>query len=123
MKLKYSCYSFLSAGWLFELAERTHVPYTDNGTGGPSQKSKYISALYFTCSSLTSVGFGNVSPNTNLEKIFSIIAMLVGGTYCVLAVFFVTELCVLEDGNWLGRLLRSEISSSRDSLLMIHNDK
>ena len=40
---------------------------------------KYITALYFTCSSLTSVGFGNVSANTNLEKVFSIITMLIGG--------------------------------------------
>ena len=34
--------------------------------------------MYFTFSSLTSVGFGNVSPNTNAEKIFSVIVMLVG---------------------------------------------
>jgi len=46
----------------------------------PFTGSAYISALYFTCTSLTSVGFGNVSPNTNAEKIFSIIAMLIGGT-------------------------------------------
>ncbi|KAM3174954.1 hypothetical protein ACTXT7_009491 [Hymenolepis weldensis] len=32
-------------------------------------------------SSLTSVGFGNVSPNTVNEKIFSIVSMLVG-VYC-----------------------------------------
>jgi len=43
----------------------------------------YISALYFTCTSLTSVGFGNVSPNTNAEKVFSIIAMLIGGQRCI----------------------------------------
>ena len=29
--------------------------------GGPNLRSKYITALYFTFSSLTSVGFGNVS--------------------------------------------------------------
>lgn len=46
--------------------------------GGPSLKSKYITALYFTFSSLTSVGFGNISPNTNSEKIFSICVMLIG---------------------------------------------
>jgi hypothetical protein len=39
----------------------------------------YIAALYFTCSSLTTVGFGNVSGNTRLERIFCIFAMLVGG--------------------------------------------
>ncbi|KAM7539957.1 hypothetical protein Aperf_G00000041813 [Anoplocephala perfoliata] len=47
-------------------------------TGGPNRSSIYISSLYFTMSSLTSVGFGNVSPNTVNEKIFSIVSMLVG---------------------------------------------
>ncbi|CAF1289067.1 unnamed protein product [Rotaria sordida] len=46
--------------------------------GGPNLRSRYITALYFTFSSLTSVGFGNVSPNTNMEKIFSIFVMLIG---------------------------------------------
>ena len=36
---------------------------------------------YFSFSSLTSVGFGNVSPNTNSEKIFSICVMLIGCEY------------------------------------------
>ncbi|GFS22481.1 potassium voltage-gated channel subfamily H member [Elysia marginata] len=44
----------------------------------PDMMTCYITALYFTCSSLTSVGFGNVSANTNAEKIFSVCAMLVG---------------------------------------------
>uniref|UniRef100_A0A1I8GV86 Cyclic nucleotide-binding domain-containing protein n=1 Tax=Macrostomum lignano TaxID=282301 RepID=A0A1I8GV86_9PLAT len=46
---------------------------------GPTQASRYITALYFTCSSLTSIGFGNVSANTDHEKIFSICVMLIGG--------------------------------------------
>ncbi|XP_054715390.1 potassium voltage-gated channel subfamily H member 7-like [Uloborus diversus] len=64
-------------GWLDALANMTHQFY-NNSQGGPSIKSKYVTALYFTFSSLTSVGFGNVSPNTNMEKIFAIIVMLVG---------------------------------------------
>ncbi|XP_078320840.1 voltage-gated inwardly rectifying potassium channel KCNH6-like isoform X5 [Crassostrea virginica] len=67
----------LKIGWLDELAEQTHQKYV-NGSGGPTIKSKYVTALYFTFSSLTSVGFGNVSPNTNSEKIFSILIMLIG---------------------------------------------
>lgn len=51
--------------------------YSDPSSG-PSIKDKYVTALYFTFSSLTSVGFGNVSPNTNSEKIFSICVMLIG---------------------------------------------
>ena len=49
-----------------------------DGSGGPPINSKYITALYFTFSSLTSVGFGNVAPTTNLEKIFSVLIMLIG---------------------------------------------
>lgn len=43
-----------------------------------SLQSRYITALYFTFTSLTSVGFGNVAPNTDAEKIFTICVMLVG---------------------------------------------
>ncbi|XP_076220058.1 LOW QUALITY PROTEIN: voltage-gated inwardly rectifying potassium channel KCNH3-like [Aptenodytes patagonicus] len=89
-------------GWLQELARRLETPYylarrncsaggAGNGTGpgvncsgsggllgGPSLRSAYITSLYFALSSLTSVGFGNVSANTDTEKIFSICTMLVG---------------------------------------------
>ncbi|KAK7506782.1 hypothetical protein BaRGS_00002257, partial [Batillaria attramentaria] len=65
-----------TVGWLYELSERIDEPI-DNGTL-PDTLTCYITALYFTCSSLTSVGFGNVSANTNAEKIFSVCAMLVG---------------------------------------------
>lgn len=43
--------------------------------------SAYIASLYFTLSSLTSVGFGNVCANTDAEKIFSICVMLMGGEF------------------------------------------
>uniref|UniRef100_A0A3Q1J5R2 Voltage-gated delayed rectifier potassium channel KCNH4 n=1 Tax=Anabas testudineus TaxID=64144 RepID=A0A3Q1J5R2_ANATE len=66
-------------GWLHELAK----PRTTNGSGmtlngGPSVRSSYVTSLYFALSSLTSVGFGNVSANTDSEKIFSICTMLIG---------------------------------------------
>ncbi|XP_039292753.1 potassium voltage-gated channel subfamily H member 8 isoform X2 [Nilaparvata lugens] len=60
-------------GWIHTLAEKLKVDI-----GNVSHSEAYITALYFTCSSLTSVGFGNVSANTSAEKIFSIITMLIG---------------------------------------------
>jgi len=66
-------------GWLYQLSEKLDAPIYNKTHNVPSTASAYISALYFTCTSLTSVGFGNVSPNTNAEKVFSIIAMLIGG--------------------------------------------
>ncbi|CAN0361572.1 unnamed protein product [Lampetra fluviatilis] len=66
-------------GWLHELGKRLDRPYYANNTrGGPNLRSAYIASLYFALSSLTSVGFGNVSANTDAEKIFSICAMLTG---------------------------------------------
>ncbi|KAH3818955.1 hypothetical protein DPMN_120683 [Dreissena polymorpha] len=67
------------ASCLEKLATNIHEPYVANVTdSGPSVKTYYITALYFTFTSLTSIGIGNVSPNTNAEKIFSIFAMLHG---------------------------------------------
>uniref|UniRef100_A0A3Q4HHF4 Voltage-gated delayed rectifier potassium channel KCNH4 n=1 Tax=Neolamprologus brichardi TaxID=32507 RepID=A0A3Q4HHF4_NEOBR len=51
--------------------------------GGPSMRSSYVTSLYFALSSLTSVGFGNVSANTDSEKIFSICTMLIGLMHAV----------------------------------------
>uniref|UniRef100_A0A674C4I0 Voltage-gated inwardly rectifying potassium channel KCNH2 n=1 Tax=Salmo trutta TaxID=8032 RepID=A0A674C4I0_SALTR len=66
-------------GWLDSLGDQLGKPYNQTIPGsGPSIRDKYVTALYFTFSSLTSVGFGNVSPNTNSEKIFSICVMLIG---------------------------------------------
>ncbi|KAJ2952844.1 hypothetical protein O0L34_g7210 [Tuta absoluta] len=60
-------------GWINTLAERLHVPIQNISHG-----ESYVTALYFTCSSLTSVGFGNVAATTVPEKIFSILVMLIG---------------------------------------------
>ena len=63
-------------GWIQELRKNLNLSY--NSTG-PSIQTRYITSLYFTLSSLTSVGFGNVSPNTDAEKIFSVCVMIIGG--------------------------------------------
>lgn len=53
--------------------------------GGPSDTMAYVTALYFTLSCMTSVGFGNVSAFTESEKIFSVFMMILG---CKSALFF-----------------------------------
>uniref|UniRef100_A0A0R3RJH4 Cyclic nucleotide-binding domain-containing protein n=1 Tax=Elaeophora elaphi TaxID=1147741 RepID=A0A0R3RJH4_9BILA len=68
--------------WLHQLARHLNEPYlSTNGsvpTGGPSLKSRYVTSLYFTLSTITSIGFGNVSATTDSEKIFTIIMMILG---------------------------------------------
>ncbi|XP_050327544.1 potassium voltage-gated channel subfamily H member 8 isoform X1 [Bactrocera neohumeralis] len=60
-------------GWMHALSERLKIPITNI-----TNAEAYSTALYFTFTSLTSVGFGNVSANTTAEKVFSIIMMLIG---------------------------------------------
>ncbi|XP_053143179.1 potassium voltage-gated channel subfamily H member 5 isoform X2 [Hemicordylus capensis] len=70
--------------WLCQLAESIGTPYRYNTTGsglwegGPSKDSLYITSLYFTMTSLTTIGFGNIAPTTDGEKIFSVAMMMVG---------------------------------------------
>ncbi|BFZ26111.1 hypothetical protein BsWGS_29150 [Bradybaena similaris] len=65
--------------WLDGLANQTEMYfYSNDSTSGPTIRSRYITSLYFTFTILTSIGFGNVAPNTNMEKIFSIFAMMLG---------------------------------------------
>lgn len=60
------------------LAERLQIPVANI-----THMDAYVTSLYYTFTSLTSVGFGNVNANTTAEKVFSIIMMLIGGTYIV----------------------------------------
>ncbi|XP_072319780.1 voltage-gated delayed rectifier potassium channel KCNH1-like [Eucyclogobius newberryi] len=70
--------------WLFLLGETVGAPYRFNVSGsnrwegGPSKDSVYITSLYFTMTSLTSIGFGNIAPNTDGEKIFAVAMMMIG---------------------------------------------
>ena len=84
----------LTFGWLYKLSKVIQQPYTqyveydksDNTSvilfevqDGPSRKTMYVTALYFTMTCMTSVGFGNIAAETDNEKIFSICMMIVAG--------------------------------------------
>ncbi|XP_031442518.1 potassium voltage-gated channel subfamily H member 8 [Clupea harengus] len=103
-------------GWLHELGKRLEAPYESVNSsvslsggeggggaaagGGPSLRSVYIASLYFTLSSLTSVGFGNVSANTDAEKIFSICTMLIGALMHALVFGNVTAIIQRMYSRW-----------------------
>ena len=88
--LKYCLLFIVFLGWLNLLAIRIGEPRdgaddicvggvcVPNG-GCVSYQDAYTTALYYSCTSLTTVGFGNVSANTKWEKVFSVVIMLIGG--------------------------------------------
>ncbi|KAF6212448.1 hypothetical protein GE061_012971 [Apolygus lucorum] len=76
----------LQYSWLWKLANVTQSPYSyiwSNESSspelinGPSRKTMYVTALYFTMTCMTSVGFGNVAAETDNEKIFTICMMII----------------------------------------------
>ncbi|KAI4540661.1 hypothetical protein MG293_009702 [Ovis ammon polii] len=72
--------------WLYQLALSIGTPYRYNTSagiweGGPSKDSLYVSSLYFTMTSLTTIGFGNIAPTTDVEKMFSVAMMMVGSLF------------------------------------------
>lgn len=78
--------SGLQYSWLWKLANVTQSPYsylwTNASTApelvaGPSRRTMYVTALYFTMTCMTSVGFGNVAAETDNEKIFTICMMII----------------------------------------------
>lgn len=78
--------------WLWKLANITQTPYSyvwpnDSSTpeliNGPSRKTMYVTALYFTMTCMTSVGFGNVAAETDNERIFTICMMIIAGEWAL----------------------------------------
>ncbi|XP_035207392.1 potassium voltage-gated channel protein eag-like [Stegodyphus dumicola] len=76
--------------WLWKLSNTTgkHFYYkpssnpennhTHELTKGPPRGTMYVTALYYTMTCMTSVGFGNVAAETDNEKAFTICMMIIG---------------------------------------------
>ena len=77
--------------WLWKLSNTTgkHFYYKTSSnsesnttrelTKGPPRGTMYVTALYYTMTCMTSVGFGNVAAETDNEKAFTICMMIIGG--------------------------------------------
>jgi len=88
--------------WLWILADITKQPYNFTAAGdivpdtGPDLITTYLSALYYTMSSLTTCGFGNIAPNTAAEKFFGCVTMLLG---CKSPLFFFYKNFYYQNGS------------------------
>ena len=81
-----------TVSWLYALGEAINKPYVNFTIGtGPDEGSAYVTALYFTLTSMTTVGFGNVAANTNGEKVFAVVTMLIGGKLLRVLVTYIVK--------------------------------
>ncbi|KAM0732719.1 Voltage-gated delayed rectifier potassium channel KCNH8 [Formica fusca] len=98
-------------GWIHTLAERLKISVQN-----VTHTESYITALYFTCSSLTSVGFGNVSANTFSEKFFSICTMLIGAL--MHAVVFGNVTAIIQRMYSRRSLYQTKLRDLKDFLIL-----
>ncbi|KAM7542145.1 hypothetical protein Aperf_G00000016874 [Anoplocephala perfoliata] len=78
----------------------------------------YITALYYTLSSITSIGFGNVSANTFGEKIVSVVFMLIGA-FCYATIF--GQITTIFQGMYAARSRYHDMMGSVKDFVKTHN--
>ena len=59
--------------------------------------TKYLASIYWAFSTLTTVGFGDVSANTNIERIFSVIVMVMGVSWYAFIISSISSIVHLFD--------------------------
>jgi len=47
----------------------------------PSKWSLYLAALYWAMTTMTTVGYGDITPSTDWERAYAMLAMVIGGSY------------------------------------------
>jgi len=48
---------------------------------GPAAWQQYLAALYWAMTTMTTVGYGDITPTTDTERAYAILAMVIGGSF------------------------------------------
>lgn len=51
------------------------------GTDSPNAFQKYVAAMYWAMTTLSTVGYGDITPETDTERLYAMFAMVVGGAF------------------------------------------
>eukprot|EP00931_Biecheleriopsis_adriatica_P005981 TRINITY_DN107452_c0_g1_i1.p1 TRINITY_DN107452_c0_g1~~TRINITY_DN107452_c0_g1_i1.p1 ORF type:complete len:685 (-),score=109.46 TRINITY_DN107452_c0_g1_i1:239-2293(-) len=68
-------------------------------SGYETVTSEYIAAFYWCMTTLTTVGYGDITPVTNAERLFAVAAMVVGGGFYGVVVGLIGEMVKENDLN------------------------
>jgi len=82
--LKLACMAFLVAHWLAcfgNLIDKSSLNVYFQGLGiTPTALEKYLAGIYWAMTTLSTVGYGDITPKTDEERIYAMVAMVIGGS-------------------------------------------
>jgi len=91
--------------------------YTAEDTkGGPDVADIYIAAYYFCFTTMTTVGYGDVTPYSSTERVVAVALQLCGGFVCAWVIASLTSIVTEEDAN-------SEVTHARLDAVASYIDK
>eukprot|EP00929_Paragymnodinium_shiwhaense_P114331 TRINITY_DN8268_c0_g1_i6.p1 TRINITY_DN8268_c0_g1~~TRINITY_DN8268_c0_g1_i6.p1 ORF type:complete len:791 (+),score=86.67 TRINITY_DN8268_c0_g1_i6:162-2534(+) len=59
----------------------------------------YVAAMYWAMTTMTTVGYGDIVPYTDTERLFAIVGMVIGGAFYGYLVGTITEIVTLSDSS------------------------
>ncbi|KAH8056896.1 voltage-gated potassium channel [Aureococcus anophagefferens] len=79
-------------GCMFAVAGHTHLRYYDpagdpagggasRAANGWTTQKKYLASVYWAVTTMTTVGYGDIVPVTHAERVYTMVAMVVGGAF------------------------------------------
>lgn len=61
--------------------DESWLSYTGLDINSASETDVYVAALYFASTCVTTVGFGDITPTTTLERVWAVAGMIVGASF------------------------------------------
>jgi len=97
------CLNLVLAHWLAcfgASVDNNHLDVYFEGNGiTPTGVQKYLAAVYWAMTTLSTVGYGDILPTTDFERIYAMFAMVVGGAFYGYIIGSVTSIVADMDLN------------------------
>eukprot|EP00435_Cladocopium_sp_Y103_P072070 s8_g39.t1 len=97
-----ACFMHISGSGFLETYEWT----------GDSAASQYICSLYWAMTTVTTVGYGDIIPRSDGERIFTMAAMIIGGAFYGYVVGNISVILASNDVNWRAHKERLDLIES-----------
>jgi hypothetical protein len=96
-----------------------NIPTWYNSLAGESKHhsdvlTRYVSSLYWAYTTMTTVGYGDITPTTTFERIFAVIAMFFGASLFGYVIGSIASL--MENGSGMSGAAKKRVLAFRDCL-------